>query len=459
MSFLLRLCLGLVVLVPSLAHAQLTGVLEIPGNGVTLSGIGVISGWKCEAEGDITIRLNDGDPIPATYGLPRADTSGVCGNDGNNGFFSYTNWGNLGDGEHTVVAYDNDVEFDRSTFSVTTFGTTFLTDASGECRVPDFPMPGESTLFEWNQATQHLEAVALNAACTEALTMESGETCSSSISLTTPLGDVSLGFTFSVEDGQGCISGGTPVDGCYPASLPAALAEVGVSIMKNTDGSWTIDSLPSVDLELPSGDLGICEEGLIVGPGAMCSGSLEIFGFEIDFGFSVDADGRGCAEVDLPPNSPADIGEIPCFNTSQEFENFVSGFQISDVSITKNDDGSWTIKSLPSVDLELPSVDLGECKVDLIIEPGAMCDGSIGTPVGDIDYTFSVKADGEACIEAEVDIPFVDDLDECFNTIEELEDVLDDIEDLLDEIDIDIDIDDFVTKNIDGSWTITDLFF
>ena len=246
MSFLLRLCLGLMVLVPSLAHAQLTGVLEIPGNGVTLSGIGVISGWKCEAEGDITIRLNDGDPIPATYGLPRADTSGVCGNDGNNGFFSYTNWGNLGDGEHTVVVYDNGEEFGRSTFSVTTFGTAFLTGASGECRVPDFPMPGESTLFEWNQATQHLEAVALDAACTETLRVESGETCSSSISLMTPLGDISLGFTFSVEDGQGCISGGTLVDGCYLDSLPAELDEVGVSVTRNDDGSWTLDSFPFV---------------------------------------------------------------------------------------------------------------------------------------------------------------------------------------------------------------------
>ena len=102
MSFLL-LCLGLTVLVPSLAHAQPTGVLGIPGNGSTVSGVGMISGWKCEAEGDITIRLNDGDPMPATYGLPRADTSGVCGNDGNNGFFSYTNWGRLGDGTHTAV--------------------------------------------------------------------------------------------------------------------------------------------------------------------------------------------------------------------------------------------------------------------------------------------------------------------------------------------------------------------
>ena len=161
MSFLLRLCLGLIVLVPSLAHAQLTGVLEIPGNGVTVSGIGVISGWKCEAEGDITIRLNDGESIPATYGLPRTDTSGVCDNDGNNGFFSYTNWGNLGDGEHTVVVYDNGEEFGRSAFSVTTFGTAFLTGASGECRVPDFPYTGETTLFEWNQATQHFELVEL----------------------------------------------------------------------------------------------------------------------------------------------------------------------------------------------------------------------------------------------------------------------------------------------------------
>ena len=452
MSFLLRLCLGLIVLVPSLVHAQLTSSLDIPGKGTTVSGIGVISGWKCEAEGDITIKLNAGDPIPATYGLPRGDTSGVCDNDGNNGFFSYTNWGILGDGTHTAVAYDDGEEFARSTFEVVTFGTEFLTGASGECRVPNFPMPGESTTFEWNQGTQHLEAVALDAACTETLRVESGASCSSSISLTTPLGDVSLGFTFSVEDGQGCISGGTPVDGCYPASLPAALAGVGISIMKNTDGSWTIDSLPSVDLELPSGDLGACAVGLTVGPGAMCSGSINFAGQEIGFSFSVDADGRGCVEAEIEI-------EIPCFDTGEEFESLLRLFGVSDASVTKNTDGSWTINSFPTAATGLPSGDLGPCEVDLIVGPGAMCSGSIETPLGDVDVTFSVEDDGEACIEAEVDIPFVDDLDECFNTIEELEDVLDDIEDVLDEIDIDIDIDDFVTKNTDGSWTIIDLFF
>ena len=156
---LVRLSIVLGLLVPSLAHAQLTSSLEIPGNGVTLSGIGVISGWKCEAEGDITIRLNAGESIPATYGLPRADTRGVCGNDGNNGFFSYTNWGNLGDGEHTAVVYDNGVEFDRSTFTVATLGEAFVQGASGECTIPNFPSPGESATFAWNQSTQHLELV------------------------------------------------------------------------------------------------------------------------------------------------------------------------------------------------------------------------------------------------------------------------------------------------------------
>ena len=332
MSFLLRLCLGLIVLVPSLAYAQPTGVLEIPGNGVTVSGVGVISGWKCEAEGDITISLNDGDPIPATYGLPRADTSGVCGNDGNNGFFSYTNWGNLGDGTHTAVAYDNGEEFGRSTFTVVTFGTEFLTGASGECRIPDFPKPGESTLFEWNQATQHLEAVSLDAACMEELILESGEMCSSSIPLTTPLGDISLSFTFSVDaDGQGCISGGTPVDGCYPDSLPAELDGVGISIMKNTDGSWTIESFP----------LGECKEGLTVEPGGMCSFFFgdTTFG-DIDGIFSINAEGQLCVEVD--------IATIPCLDTDQDFENLLDGLGISGVDVTKNADGSWTIISMPT---------------------------------------------------------------------------------------------------------------
>ena len=155
----LRMCMALVaVCLASISHAA---TLEVPTPNTTVSGIGVISGWKCTAEGDITISLNGEDPFPATYGLPRSDTRSVCGDDGNNGFFSYWNWGNLGDGEHTVVAYDNGKEFARSTFRVVTTGEEFLRGASGTCEIPDFPAPGETARFKWNQSTQHLELDAV----------------------------------------------------------------------------------------------------------------------------------------------------------------------------------------------------------------------------------------------------------------------------------------------------------
>ena len=244
MSFFLRL-LGFMVLLPSLAHAA---TLEIPGDGTAVSGIGVISGWKCEAEGDITISLNGGAPFPAMYGLPRSDTSAVCGDDdGNNGFFSYWNWGNLGDGEHTVVVYDNDKEFARSTFTVTTPGTGFLREASKEIIVEDFPNPGDTTVLEWNEGTQHFEIVDFMGSgdlgeCVEGLTLHPGEMCMGSL--------LHIEFIVSVnEAGDACIDTGdaVPIDGCYPdaESLPPTLAAAGIEATRHADGSWTIDSLPS----------------------------------------------------------------------------------------------------------------------------------------------------------------------------------------------------------------------
>ena len=161
MYALLALCLGLVLLSPALTRAQ--SALDIPSNGDTLSGIGVISGWKCQAQGNITISLDAGDPIPATYGFSRGDTASECGDDGHNGFFSFFNWAILGDGAHTAVAYDNGVEFARSTFTVVTAGEEFLLGAGGECTIPNFPAPGETAQFAWNQSTQHLEMAAVQA--------------------------------------------------------------------------------------------------------------------------------------------------------------------------------------------------------------------------------------------------------------------------------------------------------
>ena len=368
LSFLLRLCLGLTVLVPSLAYAQPTGVLEIPGDGTTVSGVGVISGWKCQADGEITVEflnaagerivINEGrtsNPVPMLYGSERPDirANGAClENDHDKvGFVAIWNWGELGDGTYTAVAYDNDVEFARNTFTVTTFGTDFLREAITQVSVPDFPTPGETTTFQWNEATQHLEAVSRDPACRETLTMNPGETCRGSIPLEldeSDLGEINTGFSFSVEaEGRGCISiSGIPaLNYCYSASLPDVLDDIEVSVIRNADGSWTIDDFPLVNL-------GECIIDLTVKPGAKCSGSIDIGIGDLDFAFSVEADGEACieAEVDLDLGvgvSLVDNEEIDaCFDTREDFQKIldkIGDFIEIGAFAAKNIDGSWTI--------------------------------------------------------------------------------------------------------------------
>ena len=79
--------------------------IENPSAGSFQSGIGVISGWACEAD-SVRVRLTNGNTKEsftwdAAYGTTRVDTEGVC-EDTNNGFALLFNWNILGDGEHTV---------------------------------------------------------------------------------------------------------------------------------------------------------------------------------------------------------------------------------------------------------------------------------------------------------------------------------------------------------------------
>jgi hypothetical protein len=355
-SFLLRFCLGLVVLIPSLAHAA-TFNLENPKDDSPYSGLGVISGWKCEASGPLTAHIYNEDmmlawpdPIPLVYGTERRDVraNGSCLENGhdNVGFVAIWNWGNLKrDGTYTVVVQEDAVELARSTVMVTILGPEEEPQVSTQVSVPDFPTPGETTTFQWNEATQHLEAVSREPACRETLTMNPGETCRSVISLeleTSRLGVISTVFAFTVEaEGRGCIriSGIPAFDYCYSARLPDVLRRIGISVIRNEDGSWTIDRFPLVDL-------GECVLDLTVQPGAQCSGSLDLPVGEIDFTFFVEDSGRGCieAEVDVPFVGDEDIEE--CFDDRAAFQKVLD--KIDDVIeisafAAKNADGSWTI--------------------------------------------------------------------------------------------------------------------
>ncbi len=130
-------------------------VLESPARQAVLSGIGFIGGWKCDAN-NITVTIDGGEHISVAMGQPRADTRPICGTI-NNGFIQQINWALVGDGEHEAVAYDNGLEFSRSTFTVGSTGEEFLQGAKTTRLLNNFPAPGETTVLEWNQSTQHFE--------------------------------------------------------------------------------------------------------------------------------------------------------------------------------------------------------------------------------------------------------------------------------------------------------------
>ena len=132
-------------------------VLENPPPGSFQSGLGVISGWACEAE-RIDIVFNAGTDIEvsaqAAYGTDRADTQSVC-NDSDNGFGLLFNWNLLGDGTHTVHAHADGELFGSATVTVTTLGGEFLTGVEKRTRLKDFPDTGTDLVVAWQQAIQN----------------------------------------------------------------------------------------------------------------------------------------------------------------------------------------------------------------------------------------------------------------------------------------------------------------
>ena len=151
MRFFMSLTLS-IFLGGSVGH---TATLEIPGSGSTQSGIGVISGWKCDANGQLTVRFNRGPSLPLIYGSERGDTRSVCG-DSENGFVAIWNWGVLGDGRHTAVVYDNGIEFDRATFTVVTPGVDFLQGVSGSGTAT--LSNGQRVTLQWSEGSQSFVA-------------------------------------------------------------------------------------------------------------------------------------------------------------------------------------------------------------------------------------------------------------------------------------------------------------
>lgn len=135
------------------------GVIESPS--AFVSGIGFISGWKCNSN-DIELWLTGADregvlTLDPAQNMPRSDTAGVCLGEEDNGWIIQVNWNEL-IGYDRVVARDNGEVFDSRSFTIGHTGLPFIRDKGGtEVEVVDFPSPDTATRLLWSTATQHFE--------------------------------------------------------------------------------------------------------------------------------------------------------------------------------------------------------------------------------------------------------------------------------------------------------------
>ena len=135
------------------------GTLENPAAGSSFqSGLGVISGWVCEAEAvilEVTTEAGMTYELEMAYGTARADAAERCEGNADIGFGLLFNWNLFGAGVHTLRALADGEEFGRAAIRVTTLGSEYLTGVSGQAEVVDFPAAGQTTTLEWQEAAQN----------------------------------------------------------------------------------------------------------------------------------------------------------------------------------------------------------------------------------------------------------------------------------------------------------------
>ena len=141
-------------LLPCLGHAAAT--LENPSQGSIKSGVGLISGWVCDAD-ELEVSIDGIGKLFVPYGSERADTYGVCG-DSDNGFGLLINYNELGDGTHFIYLFADGQPVDSVDFTVQTPGTNVLRGVSGQGTIS--LSNGDVATVRWEESTQGFEIVA-----------------------------------------------------------------------------------------------------------------------------------------------------------------------------------------------------------------------------------------------------------------------------------------------------------
>lgn len=133
------------------ASVSAEGKLENPQDNSLQSGIGIFSGWYCDAD-KIEIVVDDRPAKTAAYGTARNDTKSVCG-DTDNGFGLLFAFNIFGPGIHRVRALADGVEFDSATFSVDFLDSGYIRGLSSWVDITIPELGKEATLI-WQESMQ-----------------------------------------------------------------------------------------------------------------------------------------------------------------------------------------------------------------------------------------------------------------------------------------------------------------
>lgn len=130
------------------------GVLGTPGEGLTISGVGVISGYHCTSK-NIEVFIDGVSLGKAGAGTTLLGTQGICGRT-DTGYSLLYAFNNLANGQHRISVTADGVPFDSHT--VTTFrsgGVPWLSGVSRSVSVPGFPHAGRTARLQWIESYQN----------------------------------------------------------------------------------------------------------------------------------------------------------------------------------------------------------------------------------------------------------------------------------------------------------------
>lgn len=130
--------------------------LENPQPASFQSGIGLVSGWSCQGPA-IGVSIDGQPQVGVPYGSSRDDTAGICGaGNTNTGFGLLMNFNLMGNGAHTAqLMVNGQPQGALVQFTVTAPAGEFLTGATRQVTVTDFPTPGRTTVLIWQQSQQN----------------------------------------------------------------------------------------------------------------------------------------------------------------------------------------------------------------------------------------------------------------------------------------------------------------